>query len=131
MTESDAFPYTSAAAFTFWEVPKVFRSCPWSELQPLYDFQAGRCAMCGYGDADLVIDHDHQTGMVRGLLCRSCNVSEPHNDHEAWRLWRAGATPMAMLGIEDEYSAPFYYGPPRQTVRDQRLSDAVRGMGLG
>jgi hypothetical protein len=35
----------------------------------LREWQAGRCAMCGRS-ADLRLDHDHKTGMVRGLLSR-------------------------------------------------------------
>ena len=37
--------------------------------------QAGRCAIClAYFGDKLVIDHDHKTGEVRALLCRSCNA---------------------------------------------------------
>lgn len=36
--------------------------------------QEGRCALC-CKPATLVVDHCHVTGMVRGLLCRRCNVA--------------------------------------------------------
>ena len=40
--------------------------------------QGGKCAICGRdkarGKGTWHIDHDHQTGQVRGLLCTSCNT---------------------------------------------------------
>ena len=45
------------------------------EYQKLVDSQQGRCAICwtDFGDK-LMVDHDHDTGKVRELLCNSCNV---------------------------------------------------------
>jgi DNA-directed RNA polymerase subunit M/transcription elongation factor TFIIS len=34
--------------------------------------ESGKCAICG-GDTALGVDHSHETGEVRGLLCRTCN----------------------------------------------------------
>ena len=50
------------------------------QYQELFDGQGGVCAVCGIAtkdtpsrDEDLTVDHDHLTGKVRGLTCRSCN----------------------------------------------------------
>jgi hypothetical protein len=44
-------------------------------LRELRDMQAGCCAICHEcGGEELVIDHCHETGHVRGLLCIGCNT---------------------------------------------------------
>lgn len=47
------------------------------EYQRILDSQNGRCAICKNPPSEkreLDIDHDHNTGKVRGLLCQSCNI---------------------------------------------------------
>ena len=44
----------------------------WDALVAL---QEGRCAICkGKPQGRLVVDHDHNTGVRRGLLCHLCNA---------------------------------------------------------
>ena len=46
-----------------------------SEYDAMVVRQGGRCSVCGISPKNerLSVDHDHQTGKVRGLLCRRCN----------------------------------------------------------
>ncbi|MGW1231447.1 endonuclease VII domain-containing protein [Streptomyces californicus] len=44
------------------------------EFQALMDHQGGACAICRQPRRyRLDVDHDHRTGLVRGLTCRLCN----------------------------------------------------------
>ncbi|GEB50405.1 hypothetical protein SCA03_29560 [Streptomyces cacaoi] len=44
------------------------------EYDALVAGQQGRCAICdGTRRQRLSVDHDHRSGVVRGLLCRRCN----------------------------------------------------------
>ena len=43
----------------------------------MFEEQNGKCAICNQIDISgkrLSVDHDHQTGKVRGLLCMNCNL---------------------------------------------------------
>ena len=42
------------------------------DFDDMYSAQKGRCAICNE-KKPLVVDHDHDTGEVRGLLCNTCN----------------------------------------------------------
>lgn len=43
------------------------------DWQAMFDKQNGCCAICSKRTDDLVVDHNHESGQVRGLLCRKCN----------------------------------------------------------
>jgi hypothetical protein len=53
------------------------------EYWRLYEAQGGVCAICGQPEtrihkgtpAHMQVDHDHETGAIRGLLCGSCNTA--------------------------------------------------------
>ncbi len=51
------------------------------EYNALLKSQNGRCAICQgkevgrNGHSSWIIDHDHKTGRVRGLLCHYCNLA--------------------------------------------------------
>jgi len=43
------------------------------DYEAMFASQDGCCKICKISDEDLVVDHCHETGIVRGLLCSSCN----------------------------------------------------------
>jgi hypothetical protein len=65
------------------------------EHDAMFAAQSGRCAICQIPAADAVkgtlyIDHCHDTGVVRGLLCNGCNAGLGHfRDNEAVLLTAA------------------------------------------
>lgn len=46
-----------------------------TDYRNILESQDGVCAICKTNsDTKLSVDHDHDTGRVRGLLCRKCNL---------------------------------------------------------
>ena len=52
--------------------------CSTQQYAYLLSTQGGMCAICEHsprqGELALSADHEHSTGRIRGLLCRSCNL---------------------------------------------------------
>lgn len=41
----------------------------------LLEKQGSRCKICGSTEKRFALDHDHQTGVIRGVLCTRCNLA--------------------------------------------------------
>lgn len=64
------------------------------QYDQLFEKQRGRCAICGTRNAGgkgsvFRVDHDHATGLVRGLLCNECNLGLGKFAHDKRRLSKA------------------------------------------
>lgn len=68
------------------------------DYDSMFTEQSGVCAICGQVETHrgrsgnvvpLAVDHDHDTGRVRGLLCHACNVTLGNVKDSVDRLQRA------------------------------------------
>lgn len=67
------------------------------EWAQMYQDQDGVCAICEKPETRahngivtrLSVDHDHETGAVRGLLCDACNTSIGRVNDDPNLLWKA------------------------------------------
>ncbi|PRF51359.1 hypothetical protein C6Q28_29465 [Burkholderia multivorans] len=55
-----------------------------AQYDDLLKKQNNCCALCGAPMERLVIDHCHQTGVVRGILCHPCNIKLPVVEDMGW-----------------------------------------------
>lgn len=73
----DANPGAHRLAYVKGHVRRKY-GLSWEDYTRLFDRQKGECALCQSGHdllevGGLCVDHDHDTGKVRGLLCKGCN----------------------------------------------------------
>lgn len=52
-------------------------------VQQLIEKQGGHCALCD--NSPLVVDHEHRSGRIRGVLCFSCNLKLSGLDDLVWK----------------------------------------------
>lgn len=87
-------------------------------LRALRVHQAGVCALCERVGKRLVVDHDHVTKLVRGLLCVRCNTSEGHEDYPWVRAYRANP-PAVAIGLVVRYGKHRPRAPRRNSLLPQ------------
>lgn len=97
------------------------------EYQQVLDHQGGKCAICLKRPAagkNLHVDHDHRTGVVRGLLCVVCNHDLLGRRDKEPNLFRRAAeyleSPPAPIALGREQEAP-------TRPRRRKKSSSVRG----
>lgn len=77
--EAEVFEYGKCrpclARYKYWHKVKQKYGLTREDWDRLYADQDGRCALCLKARDELVVDHCHETNVVRGLLCRGCNVA--------------------------------------------------------
>ena len=58
------------------------------QLEALFARAAGRCECCGeeLPPESSCVDHDHASGVVRGIICQSCNVLDGLMGEQSWRV---------------------------------------------
>lgn len=64
----------------------------WGDFDRMLKEQDGKCAICGEADpkgrGGFHVDHCHETGKVRGILCHNCNLGIGNLQHDP-RILRA------------------------------------------
>lgn len=71
----------------YWYHVKTEYGLTQEQYQTMWEEQQGCCAACR-SDFDVRphVDHDHTTGVVRGLLCAGCNKALGHTKDDVTRL---------------------------------------------
>lgn len=78
------------------------------EYARLLALQGGRCAICRRrpGKRRLAVDHNHQSGAVRGLLCESCNHDLLGGSRDTLAILKAAVSYMETPPASGSWEAP-------------------------
>jgi hypothetical protein len=94
------------------------------EFERLVQLQASVCLICGRGSAAkrrrkfFCVDHDHDSGRIRGLLCNRCNTGLGHFNDDPRLLLKAAAyfdrpSPLSVIKGGPQLSLPLSAGGRR------------------
>lgn len=91
------------------------------EYAALFEAQGGRCAICGGTRRDrLDVDHDHASGLIRGLLCRNDNRRLLTAARDQPDVLRAAADYLESPPAVGHIGERFYSGDPPPARRRGR-----------
>lgn len=95
-------------------LPNVRHLSPESAWGIFRDAHHGRCAICRREDRRLVVDHCHETGWIRGLLCDSCNLAMPGRIATIYE----GLPPAHVAGLFRKYVQRSWGQDPAERFRE-------------
>lgn len=103
----------SPEKYRAYELKRRFGMTP-EEYDVMFQAQGGVCAICGRPEPHqwrgkprpLSVDHDHKTGVRRGLLCSDCNLMVGKSGDDAARLLAAAGYLTRWSGQPLIYSEP-------------------------
>ena len=89
----------------------------------------GACPLCGCNllalpPANVVVDHCHDTGVIRGVLCRGCNGAEGKVKNSVQRWGKAKDVVKYLKRLLAYYETPStsYIYPSHKTDDEKRLA---------
>ena len=91
-------------------------------------FAESKCSVCDSKDVMLVIDHDHDNGAIRGVICKQCNIAlggARDNVETLRRLIEYLSDPPAQR-IIGRVAVKRYVGPGRGVKRHEGARSKVR-----
>ena len=95
--------------------------------------QEGKCPLCGKtidltvkgAKSDYVVDHDHQTGLIRGVLCRGCNGAIGKAEAAIARWGKTGYDYSKIVPFM-ERMIQYYKKDPYQTIYPDHKTEEER-----
>ena len=72
LSKDKAAVFMNLGVIRLWPI-KLKYGLSQEEYREMVIKQGGKCLICNK-KKDLYVDHDHQSGIVRGLLCYNCNI---------------------------------------------------------
>ncbi len=97
------------------------------DLEKMLEAQAGLCWICGSilvigskGKTRCCVDHDHETGKVRGLLCAVCNLGIGYLGDSPERMVRASEYLARELSAKESWAGRGKLSPPARTEEERK-----------
>ena len=131
--EAEILDHQGVPACHTWKIPARGVPQHLSATQALRRWQDGACAMCSARPERLLVDHCHRSGLIRGLLCVSCNTAEGLRDAPVFVAYRS-RPPAVLLGLEQQYGSVwdgFSCTPADQAERNTKHVDAAEALFAG